>query len=124
MENYDLNKKIVTGIIFVIAGTLLLLDKLNVLPYFLDELFLNFQMILISIGIVKLTNPYKRTNGLIFIAIGTFLLIPDILNLGHDYWAVIVPSALILTGVLILLRGKINKPLDKDNQTVDAQIIS
>lgn len=98
-------KRLALGLVFIIAGALALLRNMHMLPEFICDIVFTWQMLLIAIGVVTVTNPRKRMMGLVLIAIGGFFLASELfyipLNFQYTFWPVI----LIVAGVLYLLFG-------------------
>lgn len=97
------NDRIWTGLILVIVGGALLVQRSGVdLP---DWLF-TWPMILILIGLISgVKHGFRNPSWLIFVAVGVFFLADDIitdLNLKPYFW----PIVIIGVGLLFILRPK------------------
>lgn len=106
MDNSNLSYKgrhILVGAIIVAIGLLWLLDELRILPYWLDDYIFSWQMIIIAIGIVALTNRRNKLPGLILVVIGVLFLIPEFFWFR---WDVIWPLVVIVIGVAIMFRTR------------------
>ena len=103
-EQSTTNRKAWLGVALVAIGSYFLFRNLDLIPAFLPYWLFGWEMILILIGGSMLVTG--RREGLIFLFIGGFFLLPDILYLPHfrmrDWWPVI----LIVIGVVIVLRRK------------------
>jgi predicted membrane protein len=106
-ENYpqkNPSRKIVFGVIVILAGLLLLMMNLGSLPYHLGHIIFSWQMLLIAIGIISLSRREGLVPGVILIMIGGFFILPRVFyfsfNMVHLFW----PALLIAIGVLIILR--------------------
>ena len=106
VKNYDgqQKKKYALGVIIIIAGILLLIEKTGILPFEIHHIIFSWQMLLIAIGFVSFFSSESRTPGTILILIGSVFLIPRIFevsfNVTHMFW----PVMLIAIGVLILVK--------------------
>ncbi len=106
VKNYDgqQKKKYALGVIIIIAGILLLIEKTGWLPFEIHHIIFSWQMLLIAIGFVSFFSSESRTPGTILILIGTIFIIPRIFevtfNITHMFW----PVMLIAIGVLLLVR--------------------
>lgn len=96
--------------LLIIAGALLLCNKLNIIPAKYSDALISWQMLLILIGVLGLAKRYFY-NSIILISLGVFFIIPEIgkvpnnfigtipPNFVHIYW----PVLLIVAGVLMLI---------------------
>ena len=92
------------GIVLVLLGGYFLLRNLDLIPYFLPYWLFSWETVFILIGGSMLATG--RREGLVFLGIGTFFILPDILDVPHfrmrDWW----PLILIAVGISIFLRRK------------------
>ena len=80
-EQSTTNRKAWLGVALVAIGSYFLLRNLDLIPAFLPYWLFGWEMILIVIGGAMLVTG--RREGLIFLFIGGFFLLPDILYLPH-----------------------------------------
>ena len=96
---------LIIGLAVITVGVLFLLQNVGIL--FFDDLWQYWPVILIVVGISKLTDTHSAssvTRGLIVGGIGVILLLR---NLGYIYgniWQYIWPGVLIAVGLMILVR--------------------
>ncbi|WP_420316383.1 LiaF transmembrane domain-containing protein [Ekhidna sp.] len=92
------------GIVLVALGGYFLLRNLDLIPSFLPFWLFSWEMIFVIIGGAMLASG--RREGLVFLGIGAFFIIPDILHIPHfhmrDWW----PLILIAVGLSIFLRRR------------------
>jgi predicted membrane protein len=78
-------KKIATGVIFVLAGVILLFYNIGFLPTLYFRVLFSWQSLLIAIGAIQLADNRKfhnhKDSGIILIFVGLVFLIPKILKL-------------------------------------------
>ena len=102
--NSSPDSKIWLGIVLVLLGGYFLLRNLHLIPSFLPYWLFEWEMIFILIGGAMLVTG--RREGLIFFGIGTFFILPDILDIPRfrmrDWWPVI----LIALGLSIFIRRR------------------
>jgi predicted membrane protein len=108
MEHQHTQKRIAVGAVILLAGLALLLSNLGFLDFELRRYILRWQMILIVIGTIFIISRDKRGTGIILLIIGIAFYIRDYLDLSFNFWQIFWPSMLILAGILILFRHKIN----------------
>ncbi|MEQ9467664.1 MAG: DUF5668 domain-containing protein [Ekhidna sp.] len=103
------NSKLWLGIVLVTIGSYFLLRNLDLIPSFLPHWLFSWEMIFVVAGGGMLASGRKE--GLVFIAIGAFFVLPDIMDFPRyrmrDWWPVI----LIAIGLSIFLRRRsYNRP--------------
>lgn len=106
VKNYDgqQKKKYALGVMIIIAGVLLLLDKTGVLPFEIQHIIISWPMFLIAIGVISFFSSESRTPGTILIAIGGIFLISRIFEMSFNVMHLTWPLILIAIGVVILIR--------------------
>ena len=84
VKNYDgqQKKKYAIGVMIIIAGILLLLDKTGFLPFEIQHIIISWPMFLIAIGVISFFSSESRTPGSILIAIGGIFLISRIFEMS------------------------------------------
>ena len=95
-------KKVVFGIVVVIAGLLLLAFNFNLLSMEYKHVIFSWQMLLIAIGVISLIGREGRGPGYILIAIGVFFIIPELFDFHISFVKLFWPVLLIVIGILIL----------------------
>lgn len=104
MSNPEKNQKAWLGIVFVVLGTVFLLNNLDLIPSFIPYYLFGWETLLVLIGGAMLATG--RREGVIFLGIGVFFLLPDVFDLPRfrmrDWW----PLILIIIGVVIFTRRR------------------
>ena len=103
-------KTMALALLIIVAGVLLLLNGVGLIPYELSEIFLTWQMLLIVIGVYNLFSAQHKVGGLITIAVGGIFLYAKLYGLDYNVWNIIWPTVLIIVGASLLVghnrRGK------------------
>jgi predicted membrane protein len=110
MEIRHSQKSIGVGIIMLIAGVALLLSNLGFLNYEINRYILRWEMIPLTMGIIFLTSHDKKGPGIILIAVGGVFYLRNFIDLQVNFWHIFFSSFLILCGIIILFRHKIDPP--------------
>ena len=97
-------KKIVFGILVVLAGATLMAFNLGHFPIKYKEIVFSWQSLIIAIGFISLFGKDSWIMGIIMMAIGGFYLASKMHNLPFDMDAVFWPSIVILVGIVIILK--------------------
>jgi len=97
-------RKIMFGLLLLIAGSLLLAFNFELLPIEYKSIVFSWPMLLIAIGIINIFSKEGYMMGGILLVIGSYFLIqkglPENSNIISLYWPVI----LIFVGIVIIVR--------------------
>lgn len=98
---------VIGGVVFIVVGTFLLLEKLGYVP---QGFVLHFwPMIFIVIGIVKIAYAGGRPMGVVLIAVGVLLQLTEIGILHVNLWD-LWPVLIIIAGAVMLWQALSWKP--------------
>jgi predicted membrane protein len=92
---------------------LILANNFGIGNHFIQTYIFRLQVILIFLGIINISRRDNFTVGAILIAIGGVFYLRDFFHLSFTFWQVFWPSLLILAGVLIIFRHKLD--FDRDS---------
>lgn len=104
------NKKFAFGFIVIIAGLLLLALNFNIVPWDFKHIIFSWQMLLIAIGIISISNNESRTPGIILILVGAFFMVPELFDFHIAFVKLFWPVLLIAIGLMILFKRGIHRP--------------
>ena len=116
MTSFNQNRTLGFGILIILAGLVLILHQMRILPPRLDDVLISWQMLLIVIGVYNLFFTQSRIAGIILIAIGGFFLLPEIYDLPYNFRRIFWPVLMILAGVLIIFRHSLSRKRSDINQ--------
>ncbi|NOR73955.1 MAG: hypothetical protein GQ525_02225 [Draconibacterium sp.] len=114
------NKRVYFGVFLIAIGAFWILEKLGLIPSFLDDILISWQMLLIGIGVFSLIGGNK-TSGYILIVIGSFFLIPEIIIIPYEIRKIGWPLIIIGIGVILLIthgRKKAEGPVNVETGTL------
>ncbi|MCU4177023.1 LiaF transmembrane domain-containing protein [Carboxylicivirga sp. N1Y90] len=123
MTELKRNNRAIIGLFIILAGSILLMGTMDLLPSNIYYILFSWPMILVAIGVINLIKK-EYVPALIMMAVGFFFLSPRLFEEIHygdlfRYWPVLV----ILAGVQFIFRKK--KPftsthhLGDDADTID-----
>ncbi|OQY02548.1 MAG: hypothetical protein B6I20_06775 [Bacteroidetes bacterium 4572_117] len=96
------DNRYVVGFIFIIVGALLLGRNFHIIPHWVSNFFVSWQMLLIVIGVVFVFVKKNLTSGLILIAIGSIFLLKKFWFFTVFQWNMVWPVAFVFVGVLLI----------------------
>lgn len=96
------NKRIYFGVFLIALGAFWILERLDFIPDFWDDILISWQMLLIGIGIFSIIGGNK-TSGTILIVIGGFFLVPEIAPIPDELRKIGWPLLIIGIGVVLLV---------------------
>lgn len=108
MKEYRHKNKTGLGLIFIIAGAIMLGLNLGWIPFEIRSWLFSWKMILIVIGVIMLISKENKEPGLILMIIGGFFLARDHHFFMYDLHKFVFPALLIIAGLVFLLRNSIN----------------
>jgi predicted membrane protein len=104
MESKPIDKKIIAGVLLMLAGGLLLLDTFNLTDLPLKYYIFSWKTLLIGIGIILLTTKERQTPGYVLIGLGILFWLPSFVDYNISLNQIFLPALLMGVGVIILTR--------------------
>ena len=95
-------KSLVFGLIVLGLGLAWLMRNFGLLGDNTWDVIFSWQMLLIAIGVINISNDSSRVFGWILIAIGGFFLVSDLYDLPTSFRTIFWPSLLILVGLVLI----------------------
>ncbi len=93
------------GILFVLIGSIFLLDTLNIIPTHIIDDIMIWPTLLLVIGIILLINSKNKTTGIFFLFLWLISIVPEM-------WPIFIIGA----GILILIKNHKKKPTSKEKE--------
>lgn len=104
MKNKSTDRKLIIGIILMLAGGLLLLDTFDITQLPIRHYIFSWKTLLIGIGIVLLATKERATAGYVLIGLGVIFWLPSLVNYSITLSQIFWPAVLIGIGVIIITR--------------------
>jgi predicted membrane protein len=95
-------KSLVFGLLVLVFGFVLLLRNFGMISEPLWDVIISWQMLLIAIGIINISNDANRGIGWILIAIGGFFMVSEYYDLPTSFRNVFWPALLIIIGLVLI----------------------
>lgn len=99
------NKRFYFGIILIAIGSILIFERLNLIPWNIADLLISWQMLLVAIGVFAMLGG-NRTGGVVLIVIGGFFMIPEMIEVPREIRRLYWPLILVAIGAALLFRHK------------------
>ncbi len=107
------NKRFYFGVALIAVGGILILERLNLIPWSIADMLISWQMLLIVIGVFSLMGG-NRTTGTILVVIGGFFLIPEMVDVPREVRRLYWPLILVAIGSAMIFRHRHgNSPIDR-----------
>jgi len=97
-------KRLLFGVLAVLAGILLLGFNLGLLPLEFKHIIFSWQMLLIALGVINIVSKDSWMAGAILISIGGFFILPKLSIFPFSLDAIIVPGILITIGSIVIIK--------------------
>ncbi len=99
-----LAKRVFWGTVLVLAGSLLLVNNLGLLPFALPGYVFSWKMFLVVIGLSFIVQG--KFGGLIPLSIGAYFILPEVYGIEAPQLQKLWPVFVILAGLLVLFKRK------------------
>ena len=105
------NKRGLFGIILIVVGVFLILDRLNLIPWNIADILISWQMLIVAVGVISLVSG-NRVGGSILIALGAFFMLPELVSIPREIRRIYWPLILVVVGVVILMKQRSRTPME------------
>lgn len=98
------NTTVITGLFFILIGTLLLLDRMQLIPGNISHIIISWPMLLIAAGVYTMSKSVNTT-GILLVLIGVIFILPRT-GLLPEYYSLrqLWPVILIFIGLVLLFK--------------------
>jgi len=117
MERRKSDKRFYFGVILIVVGVILILERLNLIPESMADMLISWQMLLIGVGVLSVIGG-NRTAGTILIVIGATFMIPELITVPHEIRRIYWPLILVVIGISILMRQRDHQRLRNGNDPI------
>ncbi|MBN2213375.1 MAG: hypothetical protein JW723_03960 [Bacteroidales bacterium] len=106
MVRKPVDKRLIVGIIIILAGAALLATNFTDYGYEIKRYFLRWEMLLIGVGLIALFTHESKAFGIIVLCIGAAFYIRSFIDIDFNFWQLFWPSMLIIIGLVIMFHHK------------------
>lgn len=96
------NRRAILGIFMIAIGALWILERLDLIPSFWNDILISWQMLLIGIGIFSLIGGNKTT-GTVLIILGSVFLLPEVMHIPYELRRIAWPMIIVGVGIILLV---------------------
>lgn len=94
------------GIVLMFLGLFLIADLADIVPWRMRDFLFTWQALLILLGIIFLSGKESKGTGWILIAIGSFFLLPRIVDVPYYWRSLFWPTILIILGLVVIFGSR------------------
>lgn len=94
------------GIVLMFLGLFLIADLADIVPWRLRDFLFTWQALLIFLGLIFLSNKENKGTGVVLIAVGSFFLLPRIIDVPYYWRSLFWPSLLIIVGLVVIFGSR------------------
>ena len=108
MEHKRSDKRLIVGIIILLAGAALLASNFGFLSYEIRHYIFRWEMILIGVGLISVLSSENKGFGFVMIAVGGIFYLRDVIDtrLQIDFWKLFWSAMLIIMGLAIMFHHR------------------
>lgn len=106
LEQNNTRKRLLIGLIVIIAGTTLLLNNLGILNVELKHYLFRWEVILIAMGFVFILSHEHKGPGIVLLLVGGTLYLRTFIDFHFNFWQVFFPGLIILAGIMMIFKKK------------------
>jgi predicted membrane protein len=107
-EQRHRDHRLLLGIAIIITGALFLADNFGMINYEVRRYIFRWEAILVILGLIFIGTGRNRSTGIIMLFIGGVLYLRDIFNYHINFSEIFWPALLILVGVLMIFRHRLD----------------
>jgi predicted membrane protein len=120
-ENSD--RRSVLGVLLLLVGAFLILNNLNIIPFYIPHYIFTWPVILIVLGVVFILTKGRNGTGFILISIGSVFLAMEAFHFSWRDVGGFWPIILVLVGIGLLIRNTSTRDHVPDEKKNDVDYI-
>jgi len=106
-----IEKRLLLGILFLVAGSILLLEFYNIIPWTIPSYVISWKSFLLVLGVYFLVTSRDKTTGILMVIISSVLITGEVFDMRFwDVVRLVIPLVLILAGLAIIMRKQAFSP--------------
>jgi hypothetical protein len=102
MDGNKKNKSLFVGLLLIIVGIVIVLERLNYQSNFIETYLFRWESVLILIGVLQILVRRRIFGGLMAIAAGGYFLMDDLYFLPQNWEIWFLPVLLIIGGIAFI----------------------
>jgi predicted membrane protein len=117
----ETNKRVVLAGFLIVIGIFWILKNLDIIPDIIPHYLYSWEIIFVLIGLFILLTRRAIIPGLIFIAIGLILILPDIPRFDFIQLWMLWPIILIAIGMSLLLQNRVHDDKSRPHRSGESK---
>jgi predicted membrane protein len=122
-EQRHRDHRLMIGIGIILAGIFFLANNFGILDYEIRRYIFRWEVILIVLGILFMAGHGNRSTGIIMLVIGSVFYVRDFFDLDFSFWQIFWPGLLILAGLLIIFRHRLDRDSGRNREPAGENMI-
>lgn len=94
------------GIVLMFLGLFLIADLADIVPWRMRDFLFTWQALLIFLGLIFLSNKENKGTGIVLIVVGSFFLLPRVIDVPNYWRSLFWPSMLIIVGLVVIFGSR------------------
>ena len=94
------------GIVLMFLGLFLISDLADIVPWRMRDFLFTWQALLIFLGLIFLSNKENKGTGVVLIVVGSFFLLPRVIDVPQYWRSLFWPSMLIIGGLVVIFGNR------------------
>ncbi|MFO7658428.1 MAG: DUF5668 domain-containing protein [Bacteroidales bacterium] len=120
-KHYD--KRMLAGVLVIIAGLALLLSNFDFFSYEIKRYIFRWEVLLMGIGLVSIISSEHKGFGVVLFVVGGLFFFKDIFGFQIDFWKLFWSALLIIVGLSILFHNKTHHRHGKAFMSASADVL-
>lgn len=101
---YHGSRNLLLGVVLILVGIAVFFKSLGIFPYKTEQIIFSWQMFLIALGVIMISNYRSRIGGLILILISGFFLLEEFSGMSGEVRSLFWAFFFIFIGLVIMFR--------------------
>ena len=121
-EQKHRDHRLLLGIGIVVVGLLFLAKNFGWLDYEIRRYIFRWEVVLMALGLIFIAGRANKSTGIILFFIGGAFYLRDLMGFSFTFWEVFWPTLLILAGLLIIFRHRLDRSSERGSLTEENMI--
>jgi len=111
MVQKPIDKRLIVGILIILAGAALLASNFTDYTYEIRRYVLRWEVLLMGVGLIAILTNESKGFGIVVLVVGAAFYVRSFFDLDFNFWQLFWPSMLIVIGLVIMFHHKSHRRL-------------